>query len=35
MDDGIIKPTPPVIRALLEVKTALEAAGHKVIEWTT
>ncbi|RSH94942.1 hypothetical protein EHS25_000026 [Saitozyma podzolica] len=35
MDDGIVKPTPPVTRALLEVKAALEAAGHKVIEWTT
>lgn len=34
MDNGIVKPTPPVIRALLETKAALEKAGHKVIEWS-
>lgn len=34
MDDGIVKPTPPVTRALLETKKALEAAGHKVVLWT-
>lgn len=34
MDDGIVKPTPAVTRALLESKAALEAAGHKVIEYT-
>ncbi|OWZ61424.1 hypothetical protein AYX15_06373 [Cryptococcus neoformans] len=34
MDNGIVKPTPPVTRALLETKAALEKAGHKVIEWT-
>ncbi|BEJ12517.1 hypothetical protein CspHIS471_0209770 [Cutaneotrichosporon sp. HIS471] len=34
MDNGIVRPTPPVTRALLETKKALEAAGHKVIEWT-
>ena len=34
MDNGIVKPTPPVQRALIETKKALEAAGHVVIEWT-
>lgn len=34
MDNGIVKPTPPVTRALLETKAALEKAGHKVIGWT-
>ncbi|WVQ79332.1 hypothetical protein IAT38_001429 [Cryptococcus sp. DSM 104549] len=34
MDDGIVKPTPPVTRALLETKAALEKAGHKVVEWS-
>lgn len=34
MDNGIVRPTPPVTRALLETKKALEAAGHKVVEWT-
>ncbi|WWC65718.1 uncharacterized protein I303_108340 [Kwoniella dejecticola CBS 10117] len=34
MDNGVVKPTPPVTRALLETKKALEAAGHKVVEWS-
>ncbi|WWD20157.1 hypothetical protein CI109_104633 [Kwoniella shandongensis] len=34
LDNGIVKPTPPVTRALLETKAALEAAGHKVVEWS-
>lgn len=33
MDDGIVAPTPPVQRALRDVKTSLEKAGHEVIEW--
>lgn len=33
MDDGIVAPTPPVLRALRETKAALEKAGHEVIEW--
>ncbi|KAI0639369.1 general amidase [Trametes polyzona] len=32
-DEGSVKPHPPVLRALSIVKRALEAAGHKVIEW--
>lgn len=33
LDDGIVEPLPPVTRALLETKAALEAEGHKVIEF--
>ncbi|EPQ60789.1 amidase [Gloeophyllum trabeum ATCC 11539] len=33
-DDGTLKPHPPVLRALRQVKGALEAAGHSVIDWT-
>ncbi|KAL5360771.1 amidase signature domain-containing protein [Aspergillus floccosus] len=33
LDDGIVKPLPPVTRALLQTKTALEAAGHSVISF--
>ncbi|EPQ57091.1 amidase [Gloeophyllum trabeum ATCC 11539] len=32
-DDGVVKPHPPVIRGLEMVKKALEAKGHKVIDW--
>ncbi|WVW86757.1 hypothetical protein I302_108811 [Kwoniella bestiolae CBS 10118] len=34
LDNGMVKPTPPVTRALLQAKKALEAAGHKVVEWS-
>ncbi|TXT15767.1 hypothetical protein VHUM_00270 [Vanrija humicola] len=34
LDNGIVRPTPPVTRALLETKAALEKAGHKVIVWS-
>ncbi|KAJ4164361.1 hypothetical protein LMH87_006038 [Akanthomyces muscarius] len=33
LDDGIVKPLPPVTRALLVTKAALEKAGHTVIEF--
>ncbi|KAJ5247189.1 hypothetical protein N7468_002172 [Penicillium chermesinum] len=33
LDDGIVKPLPPVTRAVLKTKAALEAAGHSVIEF--
>lgn len=33
-DDGMVKPTPPILRALHETKAALEAAGHTVIPFT-
>lgn len=32
-DDGYIRPTPPMLRALDMVKAALEANGHQVIAW--
>ena len=32
LDDGIVKPLPPVTRALAQIRAALEAAGHNVIE---
>lgn len=31
--DGIVEPHPPVVRALREVATSLQAAGHQVIEF--
>ena len=31
--DGIVQPSPPIKRALIRVKEALEAAGHRVIEY--
>lgn len=33
-DNGTVKPTPPVQRALKEVRESLEAAGHTVIDWS-
>jgi amidase len=32
-DDGVVKPHPPLYRAMLRAKRALIAAGHKVIDW--
>ncbi|KAI0762463.1 amidase signature domain-containing protein [Fomes fomentarius] len=32
-DNGVIKPHPPLMRALNIVKEALEKAGHRVIDW--
>ncbi|KAH9939021.1 general amidase [Epithele typhae] len=32
-DNGVVKPHPPLARALATVKAALEAAGHTVIDW--
>ncbi|QRV80629.1 amidase [Ceratobasidium sp. AG-Ba] len=32
-DNGLVKPHPPVVRAIHVMKQALEAAGHEVIEW--
>ncbi|KAJ5367489.1 hypothetical protein N7541_001430 [Penicillium brevicompactum] len=34
-DDGVVKPQPPVARAMRETVEALRAAGHEVIEWDT
>ncbi|KAF9261689.1 general amidase [Marasmius fiardii PR-910] len=32
-DNGVVKPHPPLRRAMMMTKEALEAAGHKVIDW--
>jgi amidase len=32
--DGVVKPMPPVRRAIDELVSALEKAGHEVVEWT-
>ncbi|KAI0638878.1 general amidase [Trametes polyzona] len=32
-DNGVVKPHPPLVRAMKIVKDALEAAGHTVIVW--
>ncbi|WOO82480.1 Acetamidase [Vanrija pseudolonga] len=32
-DDGSVRPAPPYARAMTEVKAALEAAGHKVVDF--
>lgn len=32
-DDGVVKPTPPILRALKVAKAKLEAAGVEVVEW--
>ena len=34
LDDGVVKPLPPVQKALEKTRRALEAAGHTVIEYT-
>ncbi|KAJ9151117.1 Amidase [Pleurostoma richardsiae] len=33
VDDGVVKPQPPVARAVGQVVAALKAAGHEVVEW--
>jgi len=33
VDDGIVKPQPPVMRAVRKVVDALREAGHEVFEW--
>ncbi|KAJ5528133.1 hypothetical protein N7513_012292, partial [Penicillium frequentans] len=35
IDDGVVKPQPPVTRAMNETIQALRAAGHEIIEWNT
>ncbi|KAJ5719903.1 hypothetical protein N7493_006781 [Penicillium malachiteum] len=35
IDDGVVKPQPPVTRAMNETIQALRNAGHEVIEWDT
>jgi amidase len=31
--DGVMRPHPPILRALAETKKALIAAGHIVVDW--
>lgn len=33
LDDGFVKPTPPITRGVKKVAELLENAGHEVIEW--
>ena len=33
VDDGVVRPLPPVQKALEKTRRAIEAAGHKVIEY--
>ncbi|PGH14409.1 hypothetical protein AJ79_03052 [Helicocarpus griseus UAMH5409] len=35
LDDGVVKPHPPITRALLQLSAALRAAGHEVVPWST
>jgi amidase len=32
-DDGMTRPTPPIMRAMKETRAKLEAAGHEVVDW--
>ena len=32
-DDNVVRPFPPIIRALKQVAERLKAAGHEVLEW--
>ncbi|KAL2818140.1 amidase signature domain-containing protein [Aspergillus granulosus] len=34
-DDGVVRPQPPVMRAMRETAKKLKDAGHEVIEWDT
>ena len=31
--DGVVRPTPPVARALEEVAARLRSAGHEIVDW--
>jgi len=33
VDDGVVKPQPPVLRALQVVRLVLQKASHEIIEW--
>ncbi|KAK2811837.1 hypothetical protein FQN50_001875 [Emmonsiellopsis sp. PD_5] len=35
LDDGVVKPHPPITRALRELSAKLVAAGHEVVPWDT
>ncbi|KAI0376091.1 amidase [Hypomontagnella monticulosa] len=33
IDDGVVRPHPPILRVLLSLVKKLQAAGHDVVEW--
>ncbi|KAF4965427.1 hypothetical protein FSARC_6778 [Fusarium sarcochroum] len=35
MDDGVVRPHPPITRALRDVVEALKREGHEILEWNT
>ncbi|KAM0545014.1 hypothetical protein ACHAPJ_011524 [Fusarium lateritium] len=35
MDDGVVRPHPPITRALRDAVEALKREGHEIIEWNT
>lgn len=32
-NDGVVLPTPPVVRALKETVEKLKSAGHELVDW--
>jgi amidase len=35
MDDGVVRPHPPITRALQDAVEALKLEGHEIVEWNT
>lgn len=35
IDDGVVRPHPPITRVLLSLVESLEAAGHDIVEWNS
>lgn len=35
MDDGVVRPHPPITRVLGDAVEALKREGHEIIEWNT
>lgn len=35
MDDGMVKPHPPIERALKQLAKALQQAGHEIVPWSS
>ncbi|KAF3066555.1 Acetamidase [Daldinia childiae] len=35
IDDGVVRPHPPITRVLLSLVEKLEAAGHDIVEWNS
>ncbi|KAH7310671.1 amidase signature domain-containing protein [Stachybotrys elegans] len=34
LDDGVVRPHPPIIRAIQDAASALEKLGHEIVPWT-